>query len=161
MAKPLRTRVSRGSAPLATGIAQTERLVLAVFGAVTAFAGFLVLLIGDGLHWFRFLVGVPVVVIGAGLTMLAVRVQSGGTISSETSPQTLLLAERFVLLLLAVVAFVSAAALAMADPLHWVLRVSLLLMTLVLTGVFATAGVANRLPERTPPPVRALGDTDD
>lgn len=142
------------------GIAQTERLVLVIFGTVTAFAGFVVLLVGRLPGALRLGIGIPVVVIGALLTALAVRVQSG-TAAKDIAPQTLQFSERFVLSCLAVVAFVGAGLLLVARPIPLGIRLPLLLMTLVLAGGFSTAAVANRLPERTPPPVRQLHNTDD
>jgi hypothetical protein len=149
---------SRGSG--STGIASTERVVLGLFGAVTAFAGFVVILVPAGFGLFRALVGVPVVVAGTTFCWLSMR-SVGSDVRPAVATHALLPWERAAM---APIAFVSALGVMMllfrSGLTPWV-RFPLLLSTLVTAVLFGSVIIGNRLPERVPQPDREFRNIED
>lgn len=136
---------SRGPAP--RGIAQTERLALVGFGALTAFSGFVVLLLSGLPGWLRFGVGVPVTFVGISLCILAVR--PAETIDQDDiTPFTLLAIERLALFPLAVLSALGCG-LVLFSSVALGPKLLVCLGSLLLALLFWGIILGNRLPDHT------------
>lgn len=140
-------------------IAQSERAVLLAFGGIAAFVGFVVLFLPLPIA-FRLVLGVPIVVVGALVCLIAVR-SSAGVATGDIIAYELLAAERVALLPLALLASVGSLSVLFASHVHWLVRLVVSLSSGALAAAFWYLIVFNRLPERTPPPDRPLRDTED
>jgi hypothetical protein len=154
------SRSPRGSG--STGIASTERAVLGLFGAVTAFAGFVVILVPAGYGLFRILVGLPVVAAGTIFCWLAMR-SVGTQARPAVATQALLPWERLAMVPIAAVAAFGVVMLVFRSGMTLWVRLPLLLSTLASAIVFGGVIIGNRLPERTPQPEpdREFRNTED
>lgn len=134
--------------------------MLAGFGALIAFAGFVILLIPEGYGFFRTLVGVPVLIVGALFCWLALR--SVGTASrSAVATHELLPLERLALAPLAGTTLAGFLLLTFRwGEVGWV-KVPVLAVTAVSFFVFAGVSVTSKLPERVPQPDIDFANTDD
>ena len=143
------------------GIAQSERLVLLVFGGLTAFVGFVLLLLDLPLI-LRLGVGLPVSFVGAALCSLAVRA-TDPLEQADMVPAELLAIERLALLPLAGLASAGTALVLLVGDIVWYVRVLVSLSTLVVAAALWGLIIRNRLPERVsrPLPDRVLQNTDD
>jgi hypothetical protein len=152
------SRGPRGSG--STGIASTERVVLGLFGAVTAFAGFVVLLVPAVYGLFRALVGLPVVATGTIFCWLAVR-PVGSDVRPAVATRALLPWERASLVPIAGGAAIGVVMLVFRSGLTLWVRFPLLLSTLASAILFGGVIIGNRLPERGPQPDREVTNTAD
>jgi hypothetical protein len=144
------------------GIAQSERLVLLVFGGLTAFTGFVVLFL-DVPPLFRLGVGVPVAAVGAALCSLAVR-SAEAVEREDITPFALLAIERMAMLPLAAISTFGALVVLFAAQLAWYTRLMVFSGAATLAATFWLLIIRNRLPERTPrvqAPDRSLQNTED
>jgi hypothetical protein len=151
---------SRGRGSGSTGIASTERVVLGLFGAVTAFAGFVVILVPAGYGLFRALVGLPVVFAGALFCWLALR-SVGAEVRPAVATRALLPWERAALAPVAIGGTLGVAMLLFRSGLTLWVRFPLLLSTLTSAVLFGGVIIGNRLPERVPQPDRKFQNTED
>lgn len=140
-------------------IAQSERAVLLGFGGVAAFVGFVVLFLPLP-SLLRVGFGVPIVVVGALVCLLAVR-SAEGVERADIIPYELLASERLALLPLAVLATFGLIGVLVASHVPWPVRVLAALGSGALAVAFWLLIVRNRLPERAPPADRPLRNTDD
>ncbi|MEZ5231333.1 MAG: hypothetical protein R2755_23295 [Acidimicrobiales bacterium] len=149
---------AEGSAhPAGRGIAPSERVVLLAFGGLTAFVGFVLLLLNLPLI-LRLGVGLPVTFVGVALCSLAVRSASRAE-QADLTPSELLAIERLALFPLAGLTSAGAVAVLVGGSIVWYVRLFVSLGCLVLTSTFWALIIRNRLPERLqqPPPDRTAG----
>ncbi len=148
--------------PGSRGIAQTERVVLFVFGWGAALVGFVALLLHRLPNVVQFGAGLSFLAVGAGLIGMGVRPGDSAD-SADLSPVTLLAIERLALVPPAVVIALGCGVVLFDGGVGWGAKLLVVTGGLMLAGVLWALIVGNRLPDASahpPTPDRPLPDDD-